>query len=1096
MQRWPVLLFLAWVCLLFFAGIGLFMSGFLLTRIELSSSSSCSDPLLPPPWQRQSLPPGSCWAPQRFSKAVLVIIDALRFEFAHFNPAKASPLPYENKLSFLHHLTTSQPRHARLYRFRADPPTATMQRIKGLTTGSLPTFIDVGSNFATYAIQEDNLLAQLVQNGRRVVFMGDDTWEGLFPEKFFRSYFFPSFNVKDLHTVDDGILQHLYPTVDSGEWDMLIAHFLGVDHCGHKHGPDHPEMAKKLTQMNEMLRSLVDHLGNDTLLLVAGDHGMTETGDHGGESEKEVNAALFVYSRTPLFGTGPPEEPEAIPQVNLVPTVALLLGVPIPYSNIGEVMAELFSGDGDTVSAALQQLSVYHINAKQVDRFLQSYSLVAQDLPAEQLQRLQELFSGAVEEHTQLLDQVQGATLVPPELQSRLGSLISRFQLYLREARVVCTQSWARFNSLRMVGGCTLIAASCLLCCMATELAASSDSFYRSCLLYPLLWGLVVAVVLGLAHVLTQEGLDLLLVSSCTAAASQLGFFWHWWGQHHKRAFLVGSQPPLAHIGLRQRLRAWLGLAFPMGILLFRCGAMFSDSFVVAEAQVAPFLLASLVMLLVGKLHWDGRLTVLEGPRQQVLGFSSYRREMWYLLCLVAMLLVCVRLSGFFHQCREEIPQCRPSLFLSPLASLRNTRAKNLFYLLCVALLAGLVYAVRSWLRHYGNLNSSDPLVLFVRWGFPLVVLCIACYWAVVSSADDSLVFAKDTRESAGSIVTPYLGVPSSEVDFLHVIPQIYKRMQESQKSRLERGSCKATIAAYGLGSVYSAALVIALTLLGFLLMLLHSERLSLAFLLLFLEAFVLLHIHTRARGLAGDAEPFSVPWYAVISWLLAASQFFYSTGHQPIFPAIHWNAAFVGFHLDHSTNLLPAVLVGANTFASHILFAVGCPLLLLWPFVCEMPSSQKKKPKKEPQEELQEVEEHMMEMRLRESPEKFSTALLQLGLKYLFVLGAQLLACVCAAMILRRHLMVWKVFAPKFLFESLGFVVSSICLLLGISLVMRVDCAVSTWFSRLQLRDAKDCWLLVQGRLATTPKNSDSRRQVFQGLEMLLLSFIESFSH
>lgn len=48
-----------------------------------------------------------------------------------------------------------------------------------------------------------------------------------------------------------------------------------------------------------------------------------------------------------------------------MPTVALLLGVPIPYSNIGEVMAELF-WDGDAVSAALQQLSVYHINAKQV----------------------------------------------------------------------------------------------------------------------------------------------------------------------------------------------------------------------------------------------------------------------------------------------------------------------------------------------------------------------------------------------------------------------------------------------------------------------------------------------------------------------------------------------------------------------------------------------------------------------------------------------------------------------------------------------------------------------------------------------------------
>lgn len=42
--------------------------------------------------------------------------------------------------------------------------------------------------------------------------MGDDTWESLFPKSFHRSLAFPSFNVKDLHTVDDGILQHLYST--------------------------------------------------------------------------------------------------------------------------------------------------------------------------------------------------------------------------------------------------------------------------------------------------------------------------------------------------------------------------------------------------------------------------------------------------------------------------------------------------------------------------------------------------------------------------------------------------------------------------------------------------------------------------------------------------------------------------------------------------------------------------------------------------------------------------------------------------------------------------------------------------------------------
>ena len=58
---------------------------------------------------------------------------------------------------------SSDPTHALLYRFEADPPTTTMQRLKGLTTGSLPTFIDFRKNFQSPAIAEDNLIEQLQQ---------------------------------------------------------------------------------------------------------------------------------------------------------------------------------------------------------------------------------------------------------------------------------------------------------------------------------------------------------------------------------------------------------------------------------------------------------------------------------------------------------------------------------------------------------------------------------------------------------------------------------------------------------------------------------------------------------------------------------------------------------------------------------------------------------------------------------------------------------------------------------------------------------------------------------------------------------------------
>ncbi len=52
---------------------------------------------------------------------------------------------------------------------------------------------------------EDNLIDQLALAGRRLAFVGDDTWMQLFPSQFRDAAPFPSFNVQDLHTVDDGV---------------------------------------------------------------------------------------------------------------------------------------------------------------------------------------------------------------------------------------------------------------------------------------------------------------------------------------------------------------------------------------------------------------------------------------------------------------------------------------------------------------------------------------------------------------------------------------------------------------------------------------------------------------------------------------------------------------------------------------------------------------------------------------------------------------------------------------------------------------------------------------------------------------------------
>ena len=86
---------------------------------------------------------------------------------------------------------------------------------------------------------------------------------------------------------------------ENGEWDVIIAHFLGVDHCGHRYGPSHPEMSRKLDEMNDVLKDIIEATDEDTLLAVFGDHGMTAHGDHGGSTELEVASSLFLYSGGP-----------------------------------------------------------------------------------------------------------------------------------------------------------------------------------------------------------------------------------------------------------------------------------------------------------------------------------------------------------------------------------------------------------------------------------------------------------------------------------------------------------------------------------------------------------------------------------------------------------------------------------------------------------------------------------------------------------------------------------------------------------------------------------------------------------------------------
>jgi phosphatidylinositol glycan class O len=151
MVRKLSLVILAWISFTHIAGLYLFTRGFLLSRLSLPNVATC--------FTENETP---CTLPPRYKRAIVLIIDALRFDFVSPDPPSPSSMYHHHILTLPAELSAAQPENSLLLDSYADPPTATLQRIKALMTGSLPTFVDIGSNFGGSSIEEDSLVNQVL----------------------------------------------------------------------------------------------------------------------------------------------------------------------------------------------------------------------------------------------------------------------------------------------------------------------------------------------------------------------------------------------------------------------------------------------------------------------------------------------------------------------------------------------------------------------------------------------------------------------------------------------------------------------------------------------------------------------------------------------------------------------------------------------------------------------------------------------------------------------------------------------------------------------------------------------------------------------
>jgi hypothetical protein len=130
------------------------------------------------------------------------------------------------------------------------------------------------------------------------------------------------------------------------EPSLLWIHFSGSDWSGHHYGGASEEYRQFAKEIDARIAKIAAEMDlSSSVLIVNSDHGQIDTGGHGGWEEEVVVAPLI------LVGEGiKPGFYGEVEQARIAPTVAALLGMPMPAHNQGQPLFDLRKTSSQTTA--------------------------------------------------------------------------------------------------------------------------------------------------------------------------------------------------------------------------------------------------------------------------------------------------------------------------------------------------------------------------------------------------------------------------------------------------------------------------------------------------------------------------------------------------------------------------------------------------------------------------------------------------------------------------------------------------------------------------------------------------------------------------
>ncbi|KAJ1854426.1 mannose-ethanolamine phosphotransferase gpi13, partial [Coemansia sp. RSA 486] len=478
--------------------------------------------------------------------------------------------------------------------------------------------------------------------------------------------------------------------------------------------------------------------------------------------------------------------------------------------------------------------------------------------------------------------------------------------------------------------------------------------------------------------------------------------------------------------------------------------AFSSNSFTFREDSIVLYLAQTLAVALVLASVKSMRASATEQQRA-----GAVRA-----LACAAAVLALNRVSSYSTVCREEqLPGCTPTFYGLPSASISSIPL--------AAANAAMAWLVPLVVRRFLRRSHSDRALLSKLWvsvGMRVSMGMAALYW-VLDSVDGSLASGLagggSGASSAGGMETAAAGISAgsaagSDWSDLRIVlarmavgvalggglaawfaspfcidvaitgpgaapgkpsealptslqPQSsstshVKSTDNGNGSGSGSGSGsgnghQTTAVILGYGNAHGAAYLVFVSVVFCVLYVFQQPMGGIMLSLLFVELVVCAELFDSLRDALGmaDGTPL-LPAQMALTAQLAYLGFF-ATGHQFTLVSIQWSTAFVG--VREMQLLVCGAIVVVNTLGAFILCAASVPLAGLW-------------------------NESLGSQALRLAPNSFFSRLSAAGA--LFAAYNLLVSASAAAFAawFRRHLMVWKIFAPRFMFSAPTMLLSS----------------------------------------------------------------------